>query len=439
MSGSISFRFKKPVNWAYAPGLTKAGADGSVGKTGFDGNAIYFIDYELNNSYNIELAQQKLENNFTLSGNSVQISEDREYHSGDIIISDRGSCYRIEKGIDPYYTFSINHIGNFSIPESVNNVKVLGLAIYKIPENDTYKRSYNNFIPNNRQTLKKVDDNLNYQVEYRTDSEISYNHNTIHPAFSINGLWYKFLVIIEDEESLSNNTNIKYTLEINLKNRKSYHFNSVPDLHYDEHSDPVNPYLYGFFNFNKTLEFSVPVMPKTTFENNSNNIDFIINYGNAEPYFLSDMSMDKVHLFGTDIRQMVVRQNNTTYCSIDGVTAMREADSDGMMRRHNTPTHSWPDSEATPGATAKLVPAVYSKFDVEAQNDEDNINWRGGESAYFSSIKDPELAIDSIEKFLTSALENAEFNIVMHNISNGEVKIVNSRNIWTWYNNENQL
>jgi hypothetical protein len=411
MSGSTSFRFKKPVNWAYAPGLTKAGVDGSVGDKGTDGNAIYFIDYELNNSYNIELAQQKLENNYTLSGNSIKISEEREYHSGDLIVSDRGNCYRIEKGSDPYYTFSINYIGRISTGGNTSEEpKIVGLAIYKLDDIfQEYPRTYYGFLPNNREFLEQ--DINRYFVKYRPDTYISADANP--EAFRVYGLWYKFAVLTDEDPS----DNIEYTVEVRLRNKKSYHFNSVPELSYGSKTDPVEDSVYRLFEFNKVLEFSVPSMRKEEYEEMTTE-DFVA-YG-GEPYFLSDMSLDKVHLFGNDIRQLVCQQNGNTYCSIDGITSMKTIVDDSMMQRHTIPGKCWPDVQGE-----KFVPAVYSSFRYASDPMEYDINWRGGESAYFSSMSDSHLT--DLYKEIEAFVHDAEFRIVMHYKDSGEIKVVDIR------------
>ena len=195
-------------------------------------------------------------------------------------------------------------------------------------------------------------------------------------AFRTYGLWYKFAVLTDIEPS----DNIEYTVEVRLKNKKSYHFNSVPELSYGTKTDPVEDSVYHIFEFNKTLEFSAPSMTKEEYDEMSD--DDFIAYG-GEPYYLSDKSMDKVHLFGNDIRQLICQQNGLTYCSIDGIITMKTIIDDSMMQRHTIPEKSWPDTQ-----NEKFVPAVYSAFHTTGGAEERDINWRGGESAYFSSMSD---------------------------------------------------
>lgn len=410
MSGSTSFRFKKPINWAYAPGLTKAGADGSVGNPGKDGNAVYFIDYELNNSYNIELAQQKLENNFTLSGNSVQISENRTYHSGDLIITSSGNCYRIEKGGDQYYTFSIHYIGRISYNRSnyENKVKALMVCIINDPA-DGFDSKYNGFVPNNRQYLEETSGSHGniYKIKYNRNSTLT--TADIDNVFCINGIWCKFFVITEEPH----NQNEKYSVEIRFNNSKTYQFNSVSDLSYSN-NDPTGSPLSGVFKFKKTLEFPSPNLTSDEFtELLSESVPDIANYADSSAYFLSDMSMDKVHLFNNDIKPIATVQNDKTYLSLDGVTRMKAVDSSEQICRRSKPGFSWPD-----GNTADVpVPAVYSKYDGDSSIH--SYNWRGGESAYFSSYEKVDIA-----KLMTEFMHKADFRIVQHNITNSTVKFI---------------
>ena len=92
----IIFKYKNPINVSYAPGRTNIGEDGELGSIGKAGNALYFTNLELDNSYNIELTLQKIENNIILSssnfGNTTKI---REYKINDLILSSSGKCYKI--------------------------------------------------------------------------------------------------------------------------------------------------------------------------------------------------------------------------------------------------------------------------------------------------------------------------------------------------------
>lgn len=407
MSGSTSFRFKKPINWAYAPGLTKAGADGSVGPKGLDGNSIYFIDYELNNSYNIELAQQKLENNYTLSGNSTHISEEREYHSGDIIISDSGNCYRIEKGVDPYYTFSINYIGKISTSRNSNNeLKNVKLLIYTLSDCPEYPREYIGFLPNNRQFLDAS--NGKYSVSHTVDSYIDHEEDT--EVFGTTGIWYKFIVLTETESP----SNIDYTVEVKLKNNKSYHFNSVSDPNYASKQDPLENSLYRKFEFEKILEFPAPSMTFTDFDSSYDGNDITYaTYGGTEPYFLSEMLFDKVHLFGNDVKHVVNTYNGDIYCSVDGVAAMKKVnDTTELLQVRSIAGKNWP-VESNNG----FVPAVYSTYNNVNNNiQEYDINWRGGESAFFSSQPNTARMIEFVKK--------ADFRIIIHDKDSGEIRFV---------------
>lgn len=418
MSGSLSFKFKKPINWAYAPGLTKAGADGSIGNTGKNGNAVYFIDYELNNSYNVELAQQKLENNFTLSGNSIQMNENRTYHSGDLIITSNGNCYRIEKGEDSYYTFNINYLGRISYNKTDTENKVIGLYVYFLKDdNYNFDSGYYGFVPNNRQYLESTP-GINgdiYKVKYSVNSNTSSTY--LDDIFYINGIWCKFFVITED----SSNNNEKYSVEIRFKNKKTYQFNSnsVSDFSSYQNNDPTDSPLSGVFQFNKTLEFPSPNLTMAEFINLRTTTPLEIANYEGPAYFLSDMSLDKMHLYNNDIKPIVTVQNDKTYISTDGISEVKIAESSEQICRHSIPNFSWPDGNSS---AEVLVPAMYSIYNLNESFDDsslNNINWRGGESAYFSSYNGTNIT-EIIEDFI----KNADFRIIQHNNINSTIKFI---------------
>ena len=408
MSGSNSFKFKKPINWAYAPGISKPGDDGSIGKPGNDGNAIYFIDYELNNSYNIELAQQKLENNYTLSGNSSQINEERKYHSGDIIVSNKGNCYRIEKDNDSYYTFSIKYMGKLS-PEIANEfkVKISYLVVFSKPDD-----SFNNFIPSNRQFLSESENK--YTVKYCVDTNIYEISDASRNVFELKGVWYGFLVVLNND--ISEIEKYDFSVEIKLKNEKTYNFNSIVNPKYNSKLDPTdNNDLNRIFKFNKILEFAASCMLLSEYEaNRSNSINLSEN---VNFYYVSDMSLDKSHLFGNDVKHLVVHTNGKTYCSKDGYSNMNiVVPTDNVLQTHTLPGKIWPSSPKE-----IYVPAVYSSYNLTSNASESDINWRGGESAYFSSCS-TDTVISKIEDFV----RNAEFNIIIRDKNSGKIKIINN-------------
>lgn len=404
--GSLTFRFKKPINYAYAPGLTKAGKDGGEGNPGADGNAVYFIDYELNNSYIIELTQQKLENNYMLSGESELISDKRGYHTGDIIISNQGNCYRIVKGTDSYYTYGIEYLGRIS-GKDVNEAPkfVTEVLVYEFRTQD-YPNEQQGFMPSNRQFLVRDEDNpdiISVDPNYTAESDV-YDSDE---AFKLNGVWYKFVVVTDS--SFGEDT--IFTVELALNNKKTYQADSVsnPPGGENDVQDPTDLPLYQIMKFNKNMEFKAA----SICEDEELLISDVAEYGDIRPVYISDMSLDKMHLFNNDIKSPVFRPDENTYCSRDGATELglvTENEAQLMMRTRTMPV-----------ADSRWKYAVYSTFLPEdyMSTNEEMINWRGGESAFFSSCS-PDLVIKLMRKFLDN---ESTIRVIVNNDRTGEITV----------------
>ena len=175
----IVFKYKNPINVSYAPGRTNIGEDGELGSIGKAGNALYFTNLELDNSYNIELTLQKIENNIILSSSNIgNITKIREYKINDLILSNSGKCYKIiqstSESLFKNYKYDIEYIGQFKTKSSVNAIravftKVDGVpADYPVPNNaglvkDTYEDS--------DYKLRTLSYNVKlYGIEYSPDS-----------------------------------------------------------------------------------------------------------------------------------------------------------------------------------------------------------------------------------------------------------------------------
>ena len=163
----IIFKYKNPINVSYAPGRTNIGEDGELGSIGKAGNALYFTNLELDNSYNIELTLQKIENNIILSssnfGNTTKI---REYKINDLILSSSGKCYKIiqstSESLFKNYKYDIEYVGQFKTKSSVNAIRVVFKKITDV--------SADNPVPNNAGLVKDAYEAADYKL--RT---LSYN------------------------------------------------------------------------------------------------------------------------------------------------------------------------------------------------------------------------------------------------------------------------
>ena len=92
---AITFKYKNHLSLSYAPGISIPGKDGLPGKKGISGNSMYFVDFDLDNSYSIDLALQKIENNKILTNDSNLDINSRPYKANDILISNTGNVYKI--------------------------------------------------------------------------------------------------------------------------------------------------------------------------------------------------------------------------------------------------------------------------------------------------------------------------------------------------------
>jgi hypothetical protein len=408
--GTLTFKFKKPINYAYAPGLTKAGKNGPDGERGADGNALYFIDYELDNSYVIELTQQKIENNYMLSGESEQISNERSYHEGDIIVTNNGNCYMLVKEENSYYTYGIKYIGRISGDKQDTVIPVKKVIICRVKD-----RRYNDiqygFMPNNRQFLTAPLRNNNtwyVNTNFIPEADVSEESN----AFELNGAWFKFIVVIDDEDIIQEEIdNTEFIVELNFQNEKTYQVDSVGMIPNQGNTDPTTAPLYKFMKFTKSMEFPAPYVNLTTEAEIGEDYASYIDYSNTDipmpPTFLSDMCMDKVHCSGNDLKSGIFRHEGITYCSIDGTSELRRIENDDCIKQRS--------SQRT--GHGELLPVVYSIYPGDIEN---MVNYRGGESAYFSSIEDPEMVPDSIAEYI---MKYAWVRVIAYNKSTGETNI----------------
>lgn len=81
-------------NYNYAPGIATYGIDGKTGKSGIDGNNIYFTDFDLKNQADLKLfATQIIYNYLPIKNSTVKIS--RTYKNGDFFFDQLGIIYSL--------------------------------------------------------------------------------------------------------------------------------------------------------------------------------------------------------------------------------------------------------------------------------------------------------------------------------------------------------
>ena len=328
---SVVFKYKHPCSYEYAPGYVNIGIDGEQGKQGSSGNAMYFTDFELDNSYDIELALQKIENNYILSNDSVIQLKGRKYKVNDIILSNSGNCYKLvkssTKSLFKNYKFDIKFLGKIhkSSFNRSSNVVAYDFTDSKIYDMDgklirEFPSHTYSPVPTNR-----VNDNF-----YTKFFDISKdNENNMNKYFSLYGAWIKFVVFSDpgdtsyyDKEN-SRLNGVKYSLEIQMKNRKTLQGVSGPidsdNSSLNENNDPVGVSKDAVFESNIPIEFtnictcSNEVNPNeydgTESEVDANTQTILselisqdINKPLHLPSYISDYSMDMLHPSGNNIK-----------------------------------------------------------------------------------------------------------------------------------------
>jgi hypothetical protein len=314
---SIAFRFNKPVNYNYAPGFVTSSKNisGDTGEQGEPGSTIYFTDTELNNSYAVELALQRIENNYILSGASQIAITGRTYKAGDIIISQGLICYRIVKSNNTNFKFDIEYLGQLRQPNLINGQNVNFIRIYDITntaiingnakDSDPnyyfarYPQITNGVTVNNRRYL----DTSNNKINITIDSNIDPGSD----CFQLYGRWYKCIIDIAQKLE-----GVSYTLQLNIPNFKTYNintFNGEPTDNTDH--IPIDDIFYkSKFKFNTKLNIISDGIVMPTFVEGLYNYEEVIfkeifnNETNNEvpPIFISDMTADKLYFSKNNLK-----------------------------------------------------------------------------------------------------------------------------------------
>lgn len=305
------FKYKGSVNESYAPGQALPGINGNIGLSGNNGNSIYFSSFDLDNSYYIELALQKIENNYILSNDSTIQLTDRPYILNDIILTNTGNCYKLIKSTNNLYSFDIEFLGK--IKYNLSNI-IKRIIIYDITNLTIVDENDNELLTNNKYSyLQKIP-----IVNSRCEKNI-YN-NISEEDFNIYGTWFK--IIVQLNENYAGN-NIDDLYEINLityiKTQKTYYLNKFPGINLS-YNNTIS--LSKKLEFNDIKECNInDEFGYTKFFHEILNDDI---YG--YPYFpyvkttyLSDYELDKYCLLNNGISCTL--NNNRSFWYQTGVAA----------------------------------------------------------------------------------------------------------------------
>lgn len=269
---AIVFKYKNPKNREYAPGFVNVGQDGQEGKQGSHGNSFFILDYELNNSYNIELTLQKIDKNLSLTSLDSSLNSllaKRPYKEGDILMTSDKTCYKLIKSntnsLFNNYKFDIKKLGSIrnSYKSNVKNIKIFDFTGTTIEYDwyinsqeigkmtKTYSSTIKTCYPNHKNENAKADDNF-----YAKDSSM----------FTNNCVWLKFICEVDKintdssliESKLSNNV---YSLEMNLYNEKLIDNNSIPSETYTYEPSDSN------ISVNDLSKYKIPFYKKLEIPN----------------------------------------------------------------------------------------------------------------------------------------------------------------------------
>lgn len=251
---SVVFKYKNSLERAYAPGIADSGEDGLRGDKGIAGPCIYYVGYDLDNSYSINLALQKIENNILLSDESTaKLPGERKYKNQDLIISTSGQCYMLVDAPEgSTYSFNIKSIGQIA-RDDVNDpnpiLRILFVVFSNEPEyfNTTYTFMQRTCVP-----------------------PTNYERMTYNSTFNLDGIWV--MPIIYTSEELNLDLKLYFNLEKELTKDK------LPN-------ETIDSSRIGSINFTKYLEFSD--IKASILGNDASTVYF-------NPIYLSNMTLDKL-------------------------------------------------------------------------------------------------------------------------------------------------
>ena len=257
---AVVFKYKSPISQTYAPGMSKPGAAGPIGVKGNSGNAVYFIDFDLDNSYNVEQALQKIENNKLISINDDKDLLYHTYQINDILLSNSGKCYRIAEKRDTTfsnYDFNIEYLGeiNKSNISPVKIVMILDLTNAVFYKEGTANGSYAGDI------IKEYNsEELSCYLTNRTEKPYTSKFSINNKDYSLIGSWVKIAGYrLEDTTPKYDPTDggiygSKHSFVIQLNNNKNMSCDSIP---VEYKSDVIQTDETGGYsiNFNKKLEY----------------------------------------------------------------------------------------------------------------------------------------------------------------------------------------
>ena len=354
---AIIFKYKNPINVSYAPGFVKGGTNGRQGAQGVTGNALYFVDYELDNSYNVELALQRIEKGYVLGSTSMnKIENYRKYKVNDLILTGTGKIYRLIPSTTDStfknYKYDFEYLGPIKKKSSPAVLKVVFTDITgKTIDGVNYNSIQYSPFPLNRSTT----DGSDILYEPTSSSNSTPKEKEYFPSdsqiYKMRGKWYQIELIgtvssidafyrtdrniaagdpekkdlIDELIKKIDTASIspcRYSLQLHLKNTKQYQLDFPPDAEITtQHSTQKTNWIdYTTMNFYKVLEFNrlnmriddsiKATMTPEQQEEDERVSQYLDEYKTI--VYISDYMLDRYHLFDNNL-QCTINSDKTMW------------------------------------------------------------------------------------------------------------------------------
>lgn len=320
---------------------------GAGGSDGEQGTSLYFVDYDLLNDYYKDIVIKKITNNIMLSSDADVKQEGREYINGDLILCYDRSMYMIKKDNG---VVDLEFIGKLQDENIVKDFK---------------------------------DKIINILIEYRKSTYLSARSYRLYTEDSNDGPTELPTILLKPSIYTTNtidDSKYDYYLRIHLYNKKTlvfddYTFKKGLSDNYSEYDLSLSD---NHIDFYKKMEFRLVERYKDDNGSFSHfNDDYTIT--------LSETSLDKLHPSG----------NNINICSTNDKESfnIKRAFDDYVITKE-IPTFN----NNTP--YEKLHTQI--QFTTRKINGKSSVNFRGGESCYFSSIEPNNSTFHSLEQYVNN-------------------------------------
>lgn len=386
-------------NFPESPGKAGQSINGKMGLRGKIKSSIYITDYDPSDEYTKNIILGKIDEGYTLAMNSVEKITD-VYTVGDLILTRGNDVYRLKEGGNNH-KFDLVFMGSIQKrPTNKTTIELLDESISQIVLSINRQNNYDftRGLCNRSLSFTSTDaggGKIYNPFVYPDGEEVeSFNSMTIPYRYDYRQIYGVEIepIIIASEDILDD---FDFILDIYIPNEKSYEYDSLKF-----HIDSLGSYATG--NFTSTnLSFSEePVYPPFL-----KNVKFdkklsIVLHKSGTKFkkcFISDMSCDKLHLFGNEIKSNILdsadRTLNKIYChNVTNIPSMEMRYGLKFEPASNSTPSSVLENDQNRFVDDITYTGIYPYLMYCTRNDYSGnpnrkfINYRGGESAYFSAI-----------------------------------------------------